>query len=463
MRRAAWLCALALVACDAQRTEITLDVPPSARGRIVEVWVGAFDPDQTVCTELAFWATGSCGQACADAPAPLDRGAATHAVSLAPDEDGRFGAPELDVSGATRWDVVVIAEVEGDEPLYGCRAVSAGEAARVPLFWPWCSARACDRLFHPACGAEVECAAEPLLDPLAVSCRVAQSEVAAWEEDGAACDPPPSSAGPCRLAQIRCEEGLVAPVTDGVCPRPSAAEMCVASEETYMQARDVDCDGAHPLCEMRECDAGSDERLPCGDGTCVGVTVCLDGTFGECIFGDVEACNGDDDDCDDDVDEGDGPLADCNMGRRPDAPSADACRAGGCACGGGAACRGFEACCEGACVEIAASVDHCGACGNACGAGQRCVRGSCARRDDAGAAARDAGPDRECDDVATCNLTHDAADTCGRDGRCACGAGAPCALPEICCGGSCVDPRADTDHCGGCDNPCRVCLAGSCR
>lgn len=40
----------------------------------------------------------------------------------------------------------------------------------------------------------------------------------------------------------------------------------------------------------------------------------------------------------------------------------------------------------------------------------------------------------------------------------------PCDPNEVYCGGICVDPATDPNHCGGCGNPCSsgVCLGGSC-
>jgi len=44
--------------------------------------------------------------------------------------------------------------------------------------------------------------------------------------------------------------------------------------------------------------------------------------------------------------------------------------------------------------------------------------------------------------------------------------GVTCMLPEIDCGGECVNPNKHPDHCGGCDNACaasEVCLGGTCE
>lgn len=66
------------------------------------------------------------------------------------------------------------------------------------------------------------------------------------------------------------------------------------------------------------------------------------------------------------------------------------------------------------------------------------------------------GGDEDTSTDTTEDTTDTSADTATDDG------GVTCFTPEIECGGVCVDPRSDPDHCGACDNACTSSEACEC-
>ena len=452
---------LVLLGCESEeRTHLRLDIPASALDAgitSVEVLLDGDEVDD--CVDLILWGIQSCGAQCD----PEERDAALPASPqrqvLTPDETGHFGLREIDIDRSGALEVLVIVHVQGMESLYGCRGVSRGETVDLALWWPWCSAQACNRIFNPACDAEVMCDGT-LTDPLDIRCSSDQGTIEVWEQDDVPCDEPINQVR-CRPALVSCEGDASTVVTDGICPTSSEREMCVMSSGTFMSAMDLNCDGAHPLCETTECMDG----MPCGVDACVGRVSCGDGVRPVCVFEGDEICNGMDDDCDRMTDEN-VLETDCNARRPEGAPAADSCT-DRCMCGAEATCRDAgSACCEGTCVDLRIDRMHCGECGNACLGDQRCIAGDCAVPDvaDAGAGMDASMP--ECFGVAECNLTHDgAADQCV-DGECLCGDGNACRFPEICCGEdggrACVDPLTSLRHCGRCGNVCRRCDRGRC-
>jgi hypothetical protein len=130
----------------------------------------------------------------------------------------------------------------------------------------------------------------------------------------------------------------------------------------------------------------------------------------------------------------------------------------------GAECRdGFDLC-TGKCVQLDSDFRNCGGCGNDCGF-FICDEGMCSGTElrpdaglpDGGVPLRDAGPlgDAALDassDIPDARVSPDS----GVSG---------CGLGEIECGGSCVDPGTNPEHCGTCDQACIVgefCVVGSC-
>ncbi len=106
--------------------------------------------------------------------------------------------------------------------------------------------------------------------------------------------------------------------------------------------------------------------------------------------------------------------------------------------GTGGTCGDGEIACDGACVDPERDPLHCGGCGEVCPAGESCAGGTCTKA--CGGSCEDG---REVCDGNTCAC---------RDGL-------------VRCGGDCIDPNADPDHCGGCNEACdgdRMCSAGAC-
>lgn len=440
-----------------ERTRLRLDVPESARGMLRRIEVLLVNDGTDACGRLNRWGTSSCGEAC-DPTEGLPSDPAQR-VEVFPDDAGVFGIPELDIEVDGPLEVFVVGHLENGEPIYGCRGVTRGETIDLPMWWPWCTAKACERVFHPGCGAEVVCeGAETLTDPLAVECLPAVDEVEVWEQAGEPCDAPVNQVR-CRPARYECVSGSLDAVEDGVCPANADDEMCVMDSGTFMSNLDLDCDGAHPLCDVGECMDG----MRCGVDACVGQVRCGDGLRPVCVFEGEEICNALDDDCDRTFDEN--VLAtDCNARRPAGAPAADACT-DTCVCGTGPACSDVgSACCDGGCVALATDPLHCGFCGNACDGDQRCVAGRCNEPDVAdGGMGTDASMP-ECFGVGDCNLSHEGAANACVSGECMCGVGDACAFPQICCGDSarCVDPLTDVDNCGRCGRVCARCDRGRC-
>jgi hypothetical protein len=165
-------------------------------------------------------------------------------------------------------------------------------------------------------------------------------------------------------------------------------------------------------------------------------------------------------------------------------PAGQVCNNGSCAL----ACAGGTVKCGTACVDTKVDPSNCGSCGTQCGAGRVCANGQCAFTCAAGLIAcglADAGSDAG-DDAGAAYCANTASDNrnCGGCGK-KCDPGQTCdngACSYTCragllsCGGSCIDPSTDRQHCGavaGCDpdagtagTACpddQVCSAGACR
>ena len=157
----------------------------------------------------------------------------------------------------------------------------------------------------------------------------------------------------------------------------------------------------------------------------------------------AELCNGEDDDCDAVVDEGDGALLGCSSG--------EICSAGACGCPPERTCPG-----EMGCVDLSRDAANCGACGNDCGSGGICTDGSCCMP----SAERCDGFDDDCDGFVDESTSAECAAMDGIciDGSCAC-------PPALRCDGSCTDTLSDSNNCGGCGVRCaatEVCASGVC-
>lgn len=519
-RAAAWWGALAVLSlasgCAEEDTRIQLSLPDSAIGDVDEIrlrlWVGDGAPPgaaQGTCEVFSDWLLSTCGRECADVEAFSARDGTAFHDEVLPVVDGRIAATPIDLDQGVSWTVLAVARIAGADTLYDCEQVSSRDEAVLRLHYPPCAARSCERTFHPGCSPRVMCAElaaalreggdDALSSPPceATADRDDDDVVAVWAQDGAPCPPPlppGTHFGTCRLEVVRCRPGETEPMVRGTCPS-SREEPCVGLREegAYDPRRDFDCDQRHPICaDTGVCEPGALSR--CGNATgCVGETLCSDaGDWEPCKFGgSPELCNGQDDDCDEVVDES---IVDCNFGRALDAPRADGCVLGECRCGRGAPCRELEACCDGVCVRIFGDPRHCGACRRPCDVPrEHCIEGECrapprldagpapdAGRPDGRDAGRpvdvDAGPREDedagalvCREVAQCNV--DRGDTAPRasactGGRCLCGDVPACGAESMaCCRERCVDILDDPNHCGECERPCerpRVCARGRC-
>jgi hypothetical protein len=120
--------------------------------------------------------------------------------------------------------------------------------------------------------------------------------------------------------------------------------------------------------------------------------------------------------------------------------------------------------CNGRCVDTARNEKHCGDCGADCGDDERCRDGQCVR-DCVPEEPRVACQDRVCGT---------AENNCGETVHCGrCRADQVCSAPDgtcAChdtrteCGGACVNPTNDPNHCGRCGRSCPsgTCIGGEC-
>jgi hypothetical protein len=119
---------------------------------------------------------------------------------------------------------------------------------------------------------------------------------------------------------------------------------------------------------------------------------------------------------------------------------------GGHLCSGDCCDGGFEACCNGACVEIKVDVNHCDGCGKTCPEGQICCGGTCTH------------PLSDKNNCGACGNRCQKGGTCD-GGKCRCPAG------KTVCDGRCVDLEKNADHCGTCGRSCGQeahCEGGQC-
>jgi hypothetical protein len=229
------------------------------------------------------------------------------------------------------------------------------------------------------------------------------------------------------------------------------------------------CDAALATCKFDPLD-GDDDGVPptvCGGGDCNDD----DARIGP---GQSERCNGVDDDCDGNIDDGamceEGAVCkegscQCDTGRTACGRSGscvdlqtdpDNCGACGTDCGPAGTCTaGVCACpapgmmCGDSCVNTMTSNDHCGGCDTddadrSCSRNQACVNGMCADCGSAGQACCTSGGSSDgCPGTLTCMGTPGTP-----------GAVCACASPSMMCGESCTDVTSSETDCGGCDKPC---------
>jgi hypothetical protein len=262
------------------------------------------------------------------------------------------------------------------------------------------------------------------------------------------------------------------------CPAGFGCEQVVTADGTAKQCKKLDLTCA---CDTRAVALGL--GTACGtagqDGLCKGVRFCTALGLEPCDAPapQAETCNGDDDDCDGQPDDG----ALCDDG---DPCTLDACQSGQCthlaaagACNDGNACTTQDACANGSCVGSAVdcndgsvcTADACapasgcshlpqaGSCqdGNACSGPDSCQAGQCV-----------AGGKVDCEDGNACTL-----DACDVDVGClhasldgkACDDGNPCTTGDACKASACASGSPKTcDDSDACTTDACAAATGSC-
>ena len=255
------------------------------------------------------------------------------------------------------------------------------------------------------------------------------------------------------------------------------AETCNGKDDDCDGKTDNDIDCSCPTPNTTEaCYTGPEGTKNigiCSPGT---RTCGSDGSWSECQNQQTptpEICDGKDNDCDNQVDEGciNRPCevnADCTEGlvclqKRCQSPNICV-----------PSCTGIKQCSEGKCIcpetytecdgycrDIKSDVKHCGKCGQVCKVGESCQDGSCVL----------ICPDKQTVCSGQCVDTTRDFQHCGACGT-SCKPGQACVSGKCICPGAqslctdqCVDLQIHPKHCGGCDSPCKDterCVNGKC-
>lgn len=262
------------------------------------------------------------------------------------------------------------------------------------------------------CGSETACA--PGLTCCGGACVDTDTNPVHCGGCGAACDDPPAAA--CE-GDTRVQYPARGECSDGACDYPPSYQ---------------DCPGG--------CAGGVCQGDPCA-GRCEPDEICV---AGDCY-------------CDDSICQND-----------------NTCAGDHCICAGeGGTCPDGLICCADQCVDAAHSLAHCGQCGNACwpipepycqggvlvsfGGRAECFDGICNYPDSTEVecpAGCDEMQGRCSGDDACLGITCPGEAQC-HDGACSC-YGLVCARERMCCDLACIDPLANSDHCGGCYRECVV-------
>lgn len=236
--------------------------------------------------------------------------------------------------------------------------------------------------------------------------------------------------GPCPTGEY-CD-----PLLDCVAaPICADVSQCLAEWGTDPCKTNISCDGATATCKFEPLDKDTDGHSPlvCGGDDC-------DDSNGDRYPGNVETCDGEDNNCNTTADDG----ATCT--------GLFECVAGSCECPAANTC-GSE------CVDTETDPNHCGGCFAACPTAAACSGGTCECQ----------GTLTACGSICadtTSNPLHCGGcnQVCPSGGQCVnSGCVCPASTPTV-CSGQCVDTDTDEAHCGSCGNACTFgqCNNGQC-
>jgi Stigma-specific protein, Stig1/Putative metal-binding motif len=270
--------------------------------------------------------------------------------------------------------------------------------------------------------------------------------------------------GICALGKQVCRDGKLEACSGAVTPQQ---ERCTeggaaAADENCDGRSDEIC--ACATDETRTCYTAASATI--NIGICkAGSQTCINGRFGACLGAVVpqtETCLNEnaDDDCDGMTDDIPNRGMTCSV-----ASSMGLCRTGVLQCQGNGAeltcvtpqpaaesCNGLDDDCNGQADEgfdLMRDNEHCGSCGTSCNADETCCAGRCTNLNTDNSNCGACGAEHACATGTTCcsGMCQSTMSDNNHCGSCT----TSCKTDETCCAGSCVNTKTDPNHCGSCD------------